>query len=142
MIETTKKVILNGIEGIVKVDKEDMYSVGIGSKHYVVPSGVADLISDLLKEISAQQNRRNVDRFEIEDVIKEKAATIARELGDSGMLKYGTWEKVPLPPGWESEDGTKTTEYYGVAARKILSILSGVTDKLLKAYEDSGGLLL
>lgn len=138
MIETTRRVILNGMEGIVKVDKEDMYSVDIGGKRYAVPSGVADLISDLLNEISAQQNRRNVDRTEIEDVIKEKSVTIARELGDSGMLKYGTWEKVPLPPGWETDNGEKTTEYYDIAARKILSILSGITDKMLKAYEESG----
>lgn len=138
MIETTRRVILNGTEGIVKVDEEDMYSVDIGSKRYVVPSGVADLISDLLNEISAQQNRRNVDRAEIEDAIKEKSVTIARELGDAGMLKYGTWEKVPLPPGMECDDGTKTTEYYDVAARKILSILSGITDQMLKAYEESG----
>lgn len=138
MIETTRRVILKGTEGIVKVDKEDMYSVDIGGKRYAVPSGVADLISDLLNEISAQQNRRDIDRAEIEDMIKEKAVTIAMELGDSGMLKYGTWEKVSLPPEWECDDGTKTTEYYDVVAMKISSILSGITNKLLKAYEESG----
>lgn len=141
MTETTRRIILNGAEGIVQVDREDMYKIQFGGQCYMVPSGVASLISDLVKEIAAQQNRRNVDRKEIEDKVYERSYAIARGLGDAGLLKKGTFEKIPLPGNWENDDGTKTEPFVDFTTRKIKSILSGVTDQLLKAYEESGTFL-
>lgn len=69
MTETTRRIMLNGTEGIVQVGREDMYKIQLDGQCYMVPSGVASLISDLVNEIAAQQNRRNVDRKEIEDKV-------------------------------------------------------------------------
>ncbi len=141
MTETIRKIMLNGIENLVQVEQEDMYKIEIGSRCYVVPSGVANLISDLVKEISAQQNRRNIDRQEIEEEVYKKSYKIARGLGDAGILKKGTFDEIQLPEYWENDDGSKTEPFVDFTARKIASILSGVTDHLLKAYEESGTLL-
>lgn len=141
MTETTRRIMLNGAEDIVQVGREDMYKIQLGDQCYTVPSGVASLISDLVKEIAAQQNRRNVDKKEIEDKVCERSYMIARGLCDAGLLKKGTWEKIPLPDNWENDDGTKTEPFVDFTARKIKSILSGVTDQLLKAYEESGTFL-
>lgn len=126
----------------VKVDKKneqivvcstEMCKVLVGGTNYIVPYNVAKLISDLSEELDHEQHRKRKDNEEIMSFLKKQCWHIAYALGggdkDSvayygeNLLSHSYDFKVPLPEGYEFDDGTREESFLSVVERRIFDAL-------------------
>ena len=138
MIETARRIELDGDNQLVSVEHVKMYEIKVGACRYVVPSGVASLISSLLEEITVQQARRSVDEVTIDRRINNRIDRILIGLsGQCGpnLLKGKLDDSAALPPGVECDGKWTLMDEARERARRALSGETGnVMEEIAAPY--------
>lgn len=138
MITTARTIELDGVNQMVAVEQAEMYEVKIAGYRYVIPAGVAALISSLLDELTVQQDRRAVDEATIDRRINNRIDRIlvglsGRYGGGENLLKANLNDEAALLPGVEC-DGTWT--FMDEARKRARRALAGETGDLMKEIGD------
>lgn len=117
----------------IVVTPAEMCKVLVGGTNYIVPYNVAKLISDLSEELDHEQHRKRKDDEEITSFLEKQCLHIAYALGggdkDSvayygeNLLNHSIDFKVPLPAGYEFDDGTREESFQSVVAKRIFEAL-------------------
>ena len=117
----------------IVVTPAEMSKVLVGGTNYIVPYNVAKLISDLSEELGHEQHRKRKDDEEIMSFLEKQCWHIAYALGggdkDSvayygeNLLNHSIDFKVPLPAGYEFDDGTREESFQSVVAKRIFEAL-------------------
>lgn len=127
-------VKIEGETNNIKVVDAQMCEISVNGSSYIVPYPIAKLINKMSDELAKEQRRKRKDDEEINTYISKTAFHIAYCLcgGDKdGPAYYGENllankydHQVPLPPGYEYDDGTTTQDFGRVVAKRILTALS------------------
>lgn len=146
------KVIVDDKEMNVSTGNAQMCVVIVNSAKYIVPYSIGKLIEDLTRQVEQEQNRKVADDEKIKEFITGQAYRIALALsGKNGenyygenLLKYDANAHIPLPEGFEYDNGQTWAPFSDVVARRIrlaidTSRLSTQYNGIEKVFDGTNG---